>query len=132
MGFTDNLRDNLLDEVWGGSDYTPETDLYFGLSTTTPADDGTNVTEPTDAYARVSKTNNLTNFPAATSGSKSNGTDITFPEATGNWGTVTHFTVYTAATGGTLLAFGALTTSKTIESGDTAKFAIGDMTITLS
>lgn len=132
MGFTNFLRDILLDEVWGGTDYTPPTDLYIGLSTTTPNDDGSNVTEPADNYARVTVANNTTQWPAATTGTKSNGETITFNEATGSWGTVTDVLIYDAATGGNLLAYGALTTSKTIESGDTASFAAGDLTIELT
>lgn len=133
MPFSNYLRDVVLDEVWGASNYTAATNIYVALSTTTPTADDTNVTEPSgNGYARVEVTNNLTNFPAAVDGAKSNGTTITFPEATGSWGTVTHFVLYDASTGGNMLGFGALTTSKTIESGDTASFATGDLDITLS
>lgn len=133
MAFSNYLRDELLDEVWGGEDFTPPTSVYVGLSTTTPNDDGTNVSEPSGgSYARVETTNNLTNWPAATDGVKENGAEITFPQATASWGTVTHVVMYDADTGGNFLGFGALTTSKSIENGDTAKFNANDMTITLS
>jgi hypothetical protein len=133
MGFTDFLRNEILDQVWGASDYAEPATLYIGLSTTTPADDGTNVSEPAGSgYARVSVTNNLTEWPAASGGAKDNANAITFPQATGAWGTVTHVVIYDASTGGNLLAFGALTTSKSIENGDTAEFAAGDLDITLS
>jgi hypothetical protein len=39
-------------------------------------------------YARVAVVNNLTNFPAVSGGSKSNGIAITFPRPTADWGTV--------------------------------------------
>lgn len=133
MGFTNFWRDIVLDELFGATDYTPEATYYFGLSTTAPADDGTNVTEPSgNGYARVSIANNATNFPAAIDGVQDNGTEISFPQATGFWGTVTHFVLYNASTGGNLLAYGTLTTSKSIDSGDTASFPIGDFTVQLS
>lgn len=132
MSFFNFLEDELLDHVWGNASYSAPANLYVGLSTTTPAEDGTNITEPGGgSYARVTIVNNATNWPAASAGSKANGTAITFVKATGSWGTVTHFMFFDAITTGNALAFGALTASKTIDTDDTASFAIGDLTITL-
>jgi len=133
MSFTDYLENKLLDHVWGNTAYSAPTTLYIGLSTTTPTDSGGNITEPaTGAYARVSVTNNTTNWPNASGGAKSNGVAITFPEATASWGTVTHFFIADTNSGFTnVIATGALTASKTIDTGDTASFAIGDLDITL-
>lgn len=133
MSFTDFLENELLDHVFAAAAYTAPTDIYVGLSTTTPNDDGTNITEPAggNGYARVQKTNNLTNWPAATGGLKENGTSVDFPTATGAWGTVTHFFLADAGAGGNILATGALSSAKTIDNGDTASFAIGDIDITL-
>ncbi|MCP4568604.1 MAG: hypothetical protein GY841_13590 [FCB group bacterium] len=131
MAYINSLKDLVLDHVFGSVDYTPLTTWYIGLSTTTPTDAGTNITEPASgAYARVSQTNNQTNFPDATNGVKNNGSVITFPKATASWGTVTHFVMYDAATVGNAFAWGALTASKTIDTDDTPSFAIGDITIT--
>lgn len=132
MSFADFLENELLDHVFGNAAYTAPATLYVALSTTTPADDGTNFTEPVgNGYDRVDVTNNATNFPAASGGAKANGTAITFAQASGSWGTVTHFGMYDANTAGNLLGWGALTVSKAISSGDTASFAIGDLDITL-
>jgi hypothetical protein len=134
MSFTDFLEKKLLDHVWGGGDYVRAGTVYVGLSTTTVNDDGTGITEPSGgAYARVAVTNNVTNFPAS-SGSpstKSNGTAITFPQASASWGTITHFFISDASSGGNILASGALTASKTVGANDTASFAVGDLAITL-
>jgi hypothetical protein len=86
----------------GATSYSPAT-WYFGLSTTTPNDDGSNFTEPSSgSYARVAVTNNTTNFPAATTVSgetrKTNGAKITWPNPTANWGTITHVVVFTTST----------------------------------
>lgn len=132
--FTDYLENELLDHVWGGADYARPATLYVALSTTTIADDGTNMTEPAvGSYARVAVTNNATNWPAASGGAKANGTAITFPTATAGWGTILDFAIMDHITATTnMLAYGTLTTSKTIDSGDTASFAIGDLDITLT
>lgn len=126
MGFTYFLDNKLLDHVFGNTSYSVPSTLYIGLSTTTPTQSGSNFTEPSgNGYARVAVTNNSSNFPPASNGTKSNATAITFPQATGNWGTVTHFGIFDAATGGNLLAWGALNQSKTISAGDTPYFPAG-------
>lgn len=130
--FTDHLENKLLDHVFGGGDYARPATLYIGLSTTTIADDGTNITEPSgNGYARVAVTNNATNWPAASAGAKSNGTPITFPAATGSWGTITDFFISDADTGGNILAFGALAAAQAVASGETINFAVGALDISL-
>ena len=130
--FTDFLEDELLDHVFGNAAYSAPGTQYVGLSTTTIADDGTNDTEPAGgSYARVSATNNDTNWPAASGGAKANGAAFAFPQASGSWGVIIDFAIYDAATAGNMLAFGTLTTSKTVLTGDTPQFAIGDLDITL-
>lgn len=132
MSFSDYLENELLDHVFGGADFTRPATVYIALSTTTPADDGSNFTEPSgNNYSRPAVTNNVTNFPAASGGSKSNGTEIAFPQASGSWGTVTHFAVFDAISGGNQLGSGALTTPKAVGANDTPKFPIGSLTITL-
>src|SRR5690606_1282100 len=104
-----------------------------GLSTTAPTQAGGNFKEPSgNGYARVAVTNNSTNWPAASNGAKSNANAITFPQATGSWGTVTHFGIFDAATSGNLLAWGELSQSKAISAGDTPYFAAGSLTLNLS
>jgi hypothetical protein len=101
---------------------------YFGLSTTTPAEDGTNVTEPSGgAYARVAKTAGTTDFALSTAADptlKRNTTVITWPAATASWGTVTHCTQHDAATAGNVKDWQALGTAQAISSGTTASLAV--------
>lgn len=132
--FSNYLENKVLDHIFGGSDYIRPTPLYIALATATIDDSttGTTITEPNyTGYARISVTNNATNFPVASGGSKSNGTEIVFAECTGGSSTITHFAILDAATLGNILGYGSLTTQKQITTGDTPKFAIGDLTITL-
>lgn len=128
-------RQAVLDLLYGATALTAPTDYYIGLSTTTPTDTATNFTEPsTGAYARVQKTNNATNWPAASAADptvKSNGTVITFPAATANWGTISHAGWFTALTGGTPVDWGALGTATAVNTGTTASFAIGALQVQL-
>jgi predicted enzyme related to lactoylglutathione lyase len=112
------------------SNTTVPATLYVALSTTTPTNTGANVTEPVgNSYARVSVTNNATNFPAAAARAKSNGTDIVFPMATGSWGTITHFAIYDASTAGNFIAWGALTVPVSVINGATVTFVTGSLII---
>ena len=88
--------------------------------------------EPVGAgYARVSTASADWNASTGSPSTVDNANDITFPEASGSWGLITHFAIWDAATVGNMLMHGSLTASKTIGSGDTAKFAAGDLDVTL-
>lgn len=60
----------------------------------------------------------------------SNSVLIQFPIANTNWGTVTHFGLWSAASGGTFLGSAALSASKTINTDDIGRFPIGDLVVT--
>ena len=135
--FSNYLEAKLLDEVLGGVAYTSEATVYIGLWTASLADDSDGVTAGEGSggsYARVAVTNNATNWPAAAGSPmlKSNGTAITFPQATADQGTVVDFAILNSASGaGDILGYGTLTVAKAITSGDTASFAIGELDVTL-
>jgi len=127
---SDYLENKLLDHVLGNAAYTAPATVYIALYTTAPTDAGGGTEVTGGSYARKDVTNNSTNWPAASGGAKSNGTEITFATATADWGTVVAFGIFDLSTGGNLLYWATLTTSKLIQNGDTAKFAIGDIDIT--
>jgi len=132
--FSDHLENNLLDHVFGGVDYVRPATLYMALLTSAPNDasTGSTIAEATyTGYSRKAVTNNATNFPSASGGVKSNGTEIVFNECTGGSSTITHFAIVDASSGGNVLGWGALSVSKAISAGDTPKFAVGDLNITL-
>lgn len=131
MSASNFLELELLDHVLGNAAYTAPGTVYISLHTADPGETGANEVASSNNYSRASVTNNATNFPAASAGSKSNGTAINFATPSGaGWGTVTHFGIWDAASTGNFLFGGALTASKTINSGDTVSFAISALTIT--
>ena len=106
-------------------------DKYVALCTATVDDTktGTTITEPgAGAYARVICS---TWDDCAGAGVTENSQAITFPQATTDWGKITDFAICDAATTGELLAYGTLTVSKSVQTGDTPKFDTGDLDITL-
>jgi hypothetical protein len=127
--FSDHWENEILDHLFGKGNYTAPT-IYVGLSTADPGDDGTGLSEPSGSgYARV--VTSASDWNVASGGALDNANAIEFAEATGSWGTVTHFALFDASSGGNLLAHGALTQSKTIASGDTGQFAVGDLDVSL-
>lgn len=106
--------------------------VYVGLSTAACSDSSVGTEVSGGSYARVSVTNNSTNWPGPTTnnGTVSNGTAITFPSPTANWGSITHWFISDASSGGNLLWCAALTTAKTVNNGDAApSFGVGALSI---
>ena len=130
-----NAEEQDILEYWFAGTALPNTPSHIGLFTTNPADDGTGSVEVSGgSYARQAYARNGTNWGSSTAGAPStieNLVAVTFPTATANWGTVTGWGYFTAVSAGTLLFFAALDTSKAVNSGDTAEFAIGDLTAQL-
>jgi hypothetical protein len=124
------LEDKINDHVLGGGDYTRPATVYVALFAVAPTDAGGGTEVTGGSYARVAVTNNNTNWPASSGGLKSNGTAVTFPTASANWGTCVAFAIFDASSGGNMLYWADLAVSKAVNSGDTASFAIGDIDVT--
>ena len=131
--FSTYLANKLLDHVLGGSDLARPANVHFALLTTAPTDDNTGGVEVSETgYARVQMTNNATNFPAASSGKKFNGTTITFPLAGAEWGVIRAVAVFDAATGGNLLMHALLSQEVIVKSGSTPSWPIGALRFSLT
>lgn len=137
---SDYLENKLIDQIFRNTAYTFPTTLYFGLLTAAPSDTGGGTEVSGNNYARVAVTASTTNFAgtqsagsttasSGTGGTTSNNGAINFPTPSGTWGTVTHFGIYDASTSGNLLFWGALTTSKTINTNDVVSFAAAALTV---
>lgn len=122
---SDYLELKVLDHVLGTSAYTMPTTVYVGLSTGSFADDNSGTELTGNGYARQSIA-----FDAAASGTTDNTAAVDFPAATGSWGTVSHYGLFDASSGGNLLIHGAFTTSKTVATGDILRIAAGELDIT--
>lgn len=127
--FSDYLEDKILDHIVGKTSFTMPT-AYVAASTADPTDDASGIAEPSgDGYARV--TTSGATWNASSGGATSNAAAISFPTATGDWGTITHFALYDAATNGNMLAHGDLDTEQAISTNQILRFAAGDLDITL-
>ena len=127
MSFTNFLETEILDHVFAGAAYTAPTTKYLALFTALADGEAGSVTEVSGGgYARQS-------VAFTTSGNTtSNNAAVEFPTATANYGTVTHVGVYDASSSGNLMAYAALSSNKTIETGDVFRVPSGDLDITLN
>ena len=129
---SDYTEDKVLDHVLGKGtrNFASPANLFIGLYTASTGLEANNPTAEVSTsgtgYARKAVT-----FGAASGGSASNSATVTFDVATGNWGTVTHVAVLDALNAGNVLFHGPVTTSKSIESGDTFQISQGNLTISL-
>lgn len=120
----------MLDSLFGSG--TPAT-WWYALSTAvySASATGTAMTEVAGGgYARIAKTNNATNFPAATGAAlpatKSNGTIVDWGTASGTWGLVQSFYIIDSASGaGNIVGGNNLSVNKSPISGDPVAAAIG-------
>lgn len=85
----------------------------------------------TNSYARVYVGPTTANWSAATAnnGTTVNNLTITFPTATGDWGTANGFGIWDSNTNGNLLVYAPLSPARTITNGSTASFAAGALTV---
>ena len=121
------LENALINGTIRGTTYTAPTTVYIGLYTSDPTDANTGTEVSGGSYTRQSAT-----FAAPSNGSSASNADVTFPQATANWGTVGWIGILDAATSGNLLYHTPLDVSKTIDAGDIFKIASGNLTVTLS
>ena len=131
------LENVALDHILGNTVYTPAGTLYLGLFTndSTAAAANLELGTLTDEVATAGGTSYVRKaiaFDAASGGSTSNTSTVTFDAAGANWGTITHVAVMDASTAGNVLFWGAVTTAKTLETGDTFQVSAGNLTISLA
>ena len=122
------MLDHLLGK--GTRDFTSPATLAVAMASAVSGSEPVTVTEfaNNNGYVRQAVT-----FAAASGGNAKNSVLVSFPTATGNQGTCTHIAVYDNLTygAGNLLFYGALTASKTIDTGDTFEIKIDNLTVNL-
>lgn len=140
---SDYLENLIVDHIFRTRTWSKPTALYMALFTTAPSDSGGGTEVTGGNYARVNLAPLDTNWSATQGGTSGNSSGaggqtanalaITFNAPTANWGTVSHFAIMDAVTGGNMLIWDALVASRTILSGDPApSFPIGALQITVS
>lgn len=140
---TNYLENKLVDHVFRAAAFAKPASLYIGLFTAAPSDAGGGTEVTGGGYARVSYPPGDANWTATqggivgvssgTTGATSNAAVVTFATPSADWGTVTHFGIFDAATGGNPLVLGPLTASRDILNGDPPpRFPAGSLTITVA
>jgi hypothetical protein len=121
------LEDALINGTLRATTFTAPAAVYISLHTADPTDDGSGAEVSGGSYIRQSAT-----FAAPSNGASATDADVTFPQATGNWGTIGWIGIWDAQTTGNMLYHTALDASKAIDTGDIFKIASGSLTVTLA
>lgn len=121
------LEDALVNAVLRNTSYSSPATVYVALYTSDPSEGNTGTEVSGGSYARKSVT-----FAAPSDGAAASNATVTFDQATGDWGTVSHFGIFDASTSGNLLFYGALTVAKTVGTGDVFTIPSGSLTVTLA
>jgi hypothetical protein len=120
------LEGAIINAVLRNTSYTSPAAVYVGLYTSDPGEGNTGTEVSGGSYARTAVT-----FGAPSNGVSTNSASVTFPTATGTWGTVTHIGILDATTSGNLLYFTPLDASKSIASGDVFTISTGNLSVTM-
>ena len=121
------LENALINATLRATTYTSVATVYVSLWTSDPTDAGSGTEVSGGSYARQSVT-----FGAPSSGLSTNSADVTFPTATGSWGTVGWIGINDAVSSGNLLYHTPLDVAKAITTGDVFKIATGNLSVELS
>jgi hypothetical protein len=131
MGSLTNFAETeLMDHIFNGQDgagsiYTPPSTVYLALFTSDPTDAGTVTGEPSgNNYIRKAIT-----FGAASGRSITQNAQVTYDQAGGAWGTISHWGLMTAETSGNMLAHGQFAVSKQVVSGNTPSVATSEVVV---
>lgn len=134
MGNLSNFAElEILDHCVGEGAWAMPT-CHLALCTADPTDAGTgascNEVADSNNYSRVALAGK---FSLAAAGAITNDVAITFPEASGAWGEITHFAIIDSGVhgAGNMIWHGSLTASKVVGDGDTVQIAAGDLDLTL-
>jgi hypothetical protein len=133
MGSLSNFGENALMNHIFGTEYSHAATVYLAFATADPGETGTGA-----SMSEVTNANNYTRkaitFSAAASRKISQTGVVTFNQATGAWGTVTHWGVLDSGThgAGNLLAYGALAVPIVPVSGNTPSVASTQVYVEIS
>ena len=125
MSLSNFAEQLVLDWLFTNGSATRPTAWYMSLHTGDPGETGANEVAG-NGYARQQCT-----ATAGTNPILLPAVDETFTASGGNWGSVTHWGLWDAATTGNFLVGGSLTASKTVNDGDSAVAGADQMSVAL-
>lgn len=133
MGSLGNTWENkILDHILKTAVCVQPVNIYIALSTADPTEDASGLAEPSNGnYARRS----CATWDAAASRALDNTQETLFNQATANWGTITHFAIFSTPTEvgvAYMIGYGEFTTPKNIQNGDQARIAAGECDISVT
>ena len=139
MALSEECKSTILKAMTGQLNYaTLAPTCFIGLlKNITASGDTVSFVEPETAngYGRtqIGQYQNSAGFLMGTpkSGKVTNSQIVYLPEATADWGTVTHFALFSTATGGTPFLWGALTDPVNVPSGYVPLFRVGKLSISI-
>jgi len=135
LTFSNSFEDVVLDSILGVGATLLTNNLEVALSSTNPTEDGSGITEPVgNGYIRKEISKDDVYWGAAVDGEKTNSETISFAEASGAWGTMTHWAIYDT---GVFKIYGEITdvsgnsSPQYVDNGDVVRFLPGALKITL-
>lgn len=128
--FSNYLEDQITGWI-AGTSMTAPTATFVQLYNGDPTDTGSSGTA---LYSRVTVASGAGSWTRGTGGAGTitNASAITITSSATATASATHFAVFDASATGNLLFYGALTTAKTIASGDEVKFNASALTLTVA
>lgn len=137
---SDYTEANVINALLRGVAFPLPTHTYVGLHTADPTDAGGNevTVGAWPAYVRRQAEaggaiGSGWSAPGATNGQSKNANQLTYPGMDGAAPvTVTHWAVYDALSGGNMLFYAALQTSRTLQIGDVFVFDSNSLTVTMA
>lgn len=133
--FSNYTENGVLNHLFRATSMSSPANVYLGLFTSDAGLESNTIASATEvvdsAYSRVNITTNGS-YTAPSDGVIRNVQDLDFAPATVDWGTITHTAVLDAATGGNVLAWGALTNPRSIHISDAVKVRANTHSITLA
>lgn len=125
MSLSNEFETRVLTWLFTTSSATRPTSWFVGLFTSDPGETGSGTELSGNGYARKAVTFTVSGDLATNSG------NIEFDAASGSWGTVTHAAIFDAVSGGNMISYGALQSSKVIGTGDVLRFLSGQIDVNL-
>ncbi|MCK9622000.1 MAG: hypothetical protein M0R47_15880 [Methylobacter sp.] len=142
LGLSDYAENKVADVLFRNTAFSESSpaSYYVFLSSTACSDSATGTELTGGSYARVGVTRataswkgthgTTTGASSGTNATISNAAAVTFPTATADWATASHWGIIDSASGaGNIIICAALTANRTITAGATASFAIDALTI---